>query len=48
LFYWFEKKRPDSLFYYIGDGEDYNEIKQDISDNNLSEKIVLAGNRNHH
>lgn len=44
----FEKKRPDSLFYFIGDGEDYNEIKQYISDNNLSEKIVLAGNRNLH
>ena len=44
----FEKQIPDSLFYFIGDGEDYNEIKQYISDNNLSEKIVLAGNRNLH
>ncbi len=41
----FKKQMPDSLLYLVGDGEDYNEIKQYISKNNLNEKIVLAGNR---
>jgi glycosyltransferase involved in cell wall biosynthesis len=44
----FERQIPDSLFYLIGDGEDYKEIKQYISDNNLNEKIILTGNRNLH
>lgn len=44
----FVKQIPDSLFYLIGDGEDFNEIKQYISDNNLKEKVLLTGNRNLH
>lgn len=41
----FEKEVPDSLLYFIGEGEDFKKIKDYISLNNLTEKVILAGKK---
>lgn len=41
----FEKQLPDSRFYFLGEGEDYQKIMNYISLNNLNEKIFLAGKK---
>lgn len=41
----FEKEIPDSLLYFIGEGEDFKKIKDYISLNNLTEKVILAGKK---
>lgn len=37
---------PDSLFYMIGEGEDLPKIKDYIAGKDMSEKIILTGNKN--
>lgn len=41
----FLKFHPDSLFYFIGEGEDYNKIENYILSLGLQNKIVLAGTK---
>ena len=41
----FEKRIPDSLFYFIGEGEDQHKIEEYISLKGLSHKIKLAGGK---
>jgi glycosyltransferase involved in cell wall biosynthesis len=41
----FEKRTPDSLFYIVGEGEDYQKIKDYISSNGLAEKVILTGKK---
>lgn len=38
-------KVPDSKLYFIGEGEDYNEIKAYISDCNIEQYVMLAGKK---
>ncbi|HEY5463293.1 MAG TPA: glycosyltransferase [Hanamia sp.] len=42
----FEKKNPNSLFYFIGEGEDYGKINDYISSRGLQSKIKLTGKKN--
>lgn len=42
-FFLFQKKIPDSLFYFIGEGEDLRDIQDYITLKNLDEKVILAG-----
>lgn len=44
-FYKFEKKNPNSLFYFIGEGEDYNKISDYIATKGLELKIKLIGKK---
>jgi len=39
----FMEKYPDSVFYFIGDGEDFEKINQYIKSNNLEKNIILLG-----
>jgi glycosyltransferase involved in cell wall biosynthesis len=41
----FLKEIPDSLFYLIGDGEDFEEIQDYVSQVNLTDKIILTGKK---
>lgn len=41
----FEKQVPDSRFYLLGEGEDYEKIRSYISLNNLNDKIILTGKK---
>jgi glycosyltransferase involved in cell wall biosynthesis len=41
----FEKKNPNSIFYFVGAGEDYQKIKDYISLKCLDQKIILAGQK---
>ena len=41
----FEKRNPNSLFYLIGEGEDYAKIVGYISSKNLQSKIILTGKK---
>lgn len=41
----FEKSIPDSMFYFVGEGEDFQKIKDYISINRLDQKIVLVGKK---
>jgi glycosyltransferase involved in cell wall biosynthesis len=41
----FEKLISDCRFYFLGEGEDYEKIKDYISHNNLNGKIFLAGKK---
>ena len=41
----FEKEVPDSLLYFIGEGEDFKKMQDNISLNNLTEKVILAGKK---
>jgi len=41
----FEKNYLDSQFYFIGEGEDYNRIKDYITWKGLDRKIILSGKR---
>jgi glycosyltransferase involved in cell wall biosynthesis len=43
----FEKKKPHSSFYFIGEGEDYNEINDYIFSKGLQSKIKLMGKKDH-
>lgn len=42
----FEKRNPNSLFYFIGEGEDYSAINDYISFRGLQLKIKLTGKKN--
>jgi glycosyltransferase involved in cell wall biosynthesis len=42
----FEKKVPDSLFYFIGDGEDLHKIEEYIVKSGLINKVILVGRKN--
>lgn len=39
----FEKKHPGSIFYFIGNGEDINKIKDYIDVHNLNGKVFILG-----
>jgi len=41
----FAKSIPDSVLYFIGEGEDQEKLKQYIYVNNLSDKVSLAGRK---
>lgn len=45
-FFEFEKRNPNSLFYFIGEGEDFSKISQYISNKSLELKIKLMGKKN--
>jgi len=42
----FEKSVPDSIFYFIGEGEDHEKIKNYIAINRIDDKITLTGKKN--
>lgn len=44
-FYIFQKSVPDSLFYIVGDGEDFQKIEEYALVKELTEKIILTGNK---
>jgi glycosyltransferase involved in cell wall biosynthesis len=44
----FEKKIPDSIFYIVGEGEDFQKIKDYMELKGLTGKIILAGKKNPH
>lgn len=41
----FEKNVPDSLFYIIGEGEDFQKIQEYISLKQVSDKVVMIGSK---
>lgn len=41
----FEKEVPDSLLFFIGNGEDFEKMQDYISLNNLTEKVILVGEK---
>jgi glycosyltransferase involved in cell wall biosynthesis len=41
----FQKNKPDSCFYFIGDGEDRSKINDYIIQNKLSKKVFLLGSK---
>jgi len=41
----FEKMKPGSIFYMIGDGEDQNKIAHHIKTNKMENKIILVGRK---
>jgi len=41
----FEKKVPGSVFYFIGDGEDFEKINNYLELKNLKEKVFLVGKK---
>lgn len=41
----FEKTTPNSVLYFIGEGEDYSKIQEYISVNSLAGKVILAGKK---
>jgi len=42
----FEKRNPNSLFFFIGEGEDYGKMNDFISSRGLQSKIKLIGKKN--
>ena len=44
----FKKKFPESLFVFLGDGEDRQKIEDFIKTNNIKESVILAGRLSHY
>ena len=44
----FEKTLTNSLFYFIGEGEDQDKLKRYIYDRNLSDKVIITGRKSQH
>jgi len=44
-FVFFLNEVPDSYFYFVGDGEEYNKIRNYITTKNISERVVLVGRK---
>lgn len=44
----FIKSVPDSMFYFIGEGEDQEKIKHYIYARNLNDKVIITGRKSQH
>lgn len=44
----YEKSKPGSLFYLIGEGEDFYKIKEYLVSNNTAGKVILCGKQDAH